>query len=96
MALNYFIGLSVEQLEAALKLAQGDLLAGASIESAGSGDVSSRNKTELSPQTRIAMILSVLNTLDPGKYPAEQTKRTTQTRITFDQNRPWPNQVTNL
>lgn len=96
MALNYFIGLSVQELEAALKLAQGDLLAGASIESAGSGDVSSRNKTELSPQTRIAMILSALNRIAPAKYPADQTKRITQTRITFNQNPTWPNQVTSL
>lgn len=91
MALNYFIGWSVERLERALTIAQDDLAAGASIESAGSGDVNSRNKTELSPQERIKMILKALNLADPEKYPASSSIATTQTRISFAQGGQWQN-----
>jgi len=94
MALNYFIGWSTEKLELALLLAQDDLAAGASLESAGSGDVNSRNKTELSPQERIKMILKALNLKDPEKYPASASIAITQTRICFAQQTPWPNLLT--
>ena len=92
MALNYFIGWDQSKLEQALKIAQDDLAAGASIESAGSGDVNSRNRTELSPQTRIKMILKALNLKDPEKYPASATTAITQTRVSFAQGtQTWPN-----
>ena len=74
--------------------AQEDLAAGASIESAGSGDVNSRNKTELSPQERIKMILKALNLLDPEKYPASAAVAITRTRINFAQANAWQNQLT--
>ena len=94
MGLNYFIGWSREKLETALASAQEDLAAGASIESAGSGDVNSRNKTELSPQERIKMILKALNLLDPEKYPASSAVAITRTRINFAQANAWQNQLT--
>jgi hypothetical protein len=94
MALNYFIGWSIQKLETALAAAQEDLAAGASIESAGSGDVNSRNKTELSPQERIKMILKALNLADPDSYPASTSVAITRTRINFAQGETWQSQPT--
>jgi len=86
MAFNPFIGWSQEDLETELLRAQQDYAAGASVESAGSGDVNSRNKIDLSPLERIKAIYRALNAFDPEKYPAASIAPKTQTRIVFGQN----------
>jgi hypothetical protein len=94
MGLNYFIGWSRQDLERELRRAQEDMAAGASIESAGSGDVNSRNRTEHSPSERIKLLLKALSALDPEAYPASSTVAIRQTRIQFAQGTKWQNEPT--
>lgn len=83
--INYFIGMSQEDLEAALAAARADLLAGKSTVAAASGLVSIKSEIELTPQTRIELIYQALSILDPGTYPPEQINRTNVLRVGFSQ-----------
>lgn len=83
MAINYFIGWSVAELEAELRLAQEDLAAGKSITNSGAGDASMASRIDKSSEARIEMILKALNALDPEKYPIAQTARITMTKASF-------------
>lgn len=83
MAINYFIGWTVKDLEAELRIAQEDLAAGKSVIQAGAGDASTQSRTEQSIQQRIEQLLAALNKLDPEKYPIDQISRITQTRVAF-------------
>jgi hypothetical protein len=86
MAFNPFIGWSQQDLERELRRAQEDYAAGASVESAGSGDVNSRSRIDASPLQRIRQIYAALYALDPEKYPAAAIRPITQTRIVFSQS----------
>jgi hypothetical protein len=83
VAINYFIGWTVKDLEAELRIAQEDLAAGKSVIQAGAGDASTQNRIEQSIQQRIEQLLAALNKLDPEKYPIDQISRITQTRVGF-------------
>ena len=83
MAINYFIGWSVKDLEAELRLAQEDLAAGKQIIQSGAGDANMQNRVEKSAESRIQAILKALNLLDPEKYPAAQIRAITMTQVAF-------------
>jgi len=83
MAINYFIGWSRKDLEDALVEAQEDLAAGKDTTAAGAGDAHVQSRIELSPQTRIQMILKALNLIAPQDYPADQVTAITQVRVGF-------------
>lgn len=83
MALNYFIGWSVEELEAELRLAQEDLAAGKATISAGAGDANTASRVDKSAEARIEMILKALNLLDPERYPSASITRITRTTVSF-------------
>lgn len=96
MAFNPFIGWSQQELEAELRRAQEDYAAGASIESAGSGDVNSRNRQEASAVQRIEQLYRALSAIDPEKYPAAQIARIKSTRIVFAQSDYGGTSITNI
>ena len=83
MAINYFIGWSVAELEAELRLAQEDLSACKATIQAGAGDASTQSRVDKSAESRIEMLLKALNALDPVKYPAASITRITQTKASF-------------
>ena len=83
MAINYFIGWSIKDLETELRAAQEDLAAGKSTIQAGSGDASVQNRVEKSIEARIEQLLIALNKQDAEKYPLDQVSRITQTRAAF-------------
>jgi len=83
MAINYFIGWSVADLEAELRLAQEDLAAGKATIQAGAGDASQQSRIERAAEARIESLLKALNLLDPVKYPAAQIARITETKAAF-------------
>jgi hypothetical protein len=83
MAINYFIGWSVQELEAELRLAQEDLAAGKSITNSGAGDASMASRIDKSSEARIEMILKALHRLCPEKYPATEIARLTETKAAF-------------
>ena len=87
MAVNYFLGWSVKDLETELRSAQEDLASGKATIQAGAGDASSQSRVEVSITGRIQMILRALYALDPEKYPLESISAITQTRATFSYNR---------
>ncbi len=86
MAINYFIGRSIQDLENDLKLAQEDLAAGKTVSDASSGDVSKRENVQGSIEKRIRLILQALTIADPVKYPPELTTTTRSFRIVFSQS----------
>lgn len=83
MAFNPFIGQQQSDLEAALKLAQADLMAGRATIRAKSGDIMLDSQVDTSLQERIRLILKALNLLDPATYPIDQISMATQTRAVF-------------
>jgi len=83
MAINYFIGWSVADLEAELRLAQEELAAGRASIQSGAGDANTQMRVEKTCEARIEMILKALNFLDPEKYPTAQITRITMTRAAF-------------
>lgn len=83
MAINYYIGWDVKDLEAALREAQEDLAAGKSITMAQGGDARSESQVQKSPEERIRMILRALNIKDATKYPIEDITAITQTKAAF-------------
>lgn len=83
MAINYFIGWDLKDLEAELRSAQEDLAAGKQIIQSGAGDATMQNRIEKSAEGRIQMLLRALNKLDPEKYPADAINPITQTRADF-------------
>lgn len=83
MAINYFIGWSVAELEAELRLAQEDLAAGKATIQSAAGDASTQSRVDKSTESRIEMILKALNLKDPEKYPADQITRITSTKAAF-------------
>lgn len=87
VAINYFIGWSMEELEAELATAQEDLAAGSALTRAGAGDTMSENIVNKSPEARIRMILKALNLLDSVKYPIDQVTAITETRVAFSRRR---------
>ena len=83
MAINYFIGWSVRELEAALREAQEDLAAGKSGTLAQAGDARAESQIAKSAEERIRMILKALNQKEPDRYPLDQTTAITQTKAAF-------------
>jgi len=83
MAINYFIGWDVKDLEAALREAQEDLAAGKSGTLAQAGDARAESQISKSAEERIRMILKALNLKDPAKYPLTEILAITQTRASF-------------
>ena len=83
MAINYFIGWDVKDLEDALRIAQEDLAAGKSIIQSGAGDANMQNRVEKSIECRIEMILRALNLKDAEKYPVTEISRVTTTKASF-------------
>lgn len=86
MALNYFAGWSVQELEVELRRAQSDLAAGSSLTSGGTGEVNSQSQVDKSPDERVAMLLRALSKLDPERYPPGSSVATRATKIVFSQS----------
>lgn len=68
--MNLFTGWTEAELLASLREAQEELSAGSQLEAAGSGDVSSTRRIQVGPVSRIRMLSTALNKLDPDTYPA--------------------------
>ena len=83
MAINYFLGWGIADLERELRVAQEDLAAGKAPTGAGSGDANVQSQVEQNAMSRIKLLLQALNKLDPEKYPADDVTAITQTRIAF-------------
>jgi hypothetical protein len=83
MAINWFIGWSMEDLQRELRLAQEDLSAGKSTTRAGAGDASVENRVEKSIEERIKMILRALYLIDPVAYPLSAISAISETRVAF-------------
>lgn len=66
---NPFIGWSQADLEAELRTAQQDYLAGTQITSVGAGDTNVSSQTQHGILTRIRMIYYALYLLAPATYP---------------------------
>lgn len=81
----YFIGWTLDKLEAALTQAQEELAAGQTTIIAGttgpSGGVNSQSQVQLQIQERIQLILIALNKLDATKYPLSSVRRVHKTRV---------------
>ena len=88
MAINFFIGWTLEDLETELRAAQEDLAAGKSTISAGAGDASQQSKTDMAPADRVKMILRALNKLDPETYPIADITSNDRTRIVYGRSNP--------
>ena len=83
MAINYFIGWSIKDLEDSLREAQEDLAAGKSSTLSQAGDAKTEAAIAKSAEERIRMILRALNLQDPEKYPIADITAATSTRISF-------------
>ncbi len=83
MAINYFIGWSVAQLEVELRAAQEDLAAGKATTRAGAGDAQVEDVVQKSAEDRIKMIYRALYALDPERYPIGQITAITSTKVAF-------------
>ena len=83
MAINYFIGWGLADLEAELRVAQEDLAAGKAGVLTRAGEVEGRSAVEQLAQNRIKMLLKALNALDPDNYPLDQITAITETRAAF-------------
>ena len=83
MAINYFIGWSVADLEGELRIAQEDLAAGKATTASGAGDASTQMLVQKQAEARIEMLLKALSLLDPEKYPSDSITRITSTRASF-------------
>lgn len=83
MAINYFIGWSVDELRTELRAAQEDLAAGKSITRSGAGEASFENQVEKSIESRIQLLLQALNKLDPATYPIDQVTAIDRVKISF-------------
>lgn len=86
MALNYFAGWSVQELETELRRAQADLAAGSSLIHSGTGEVNAQSKIEKSPDERVALLLRALSRLDPERYPPGESIPTRAAKIVFSQS----------
>jgi hypothetical protein len=78
-------GYSIEELKAALKLAQEDLLEGKTLVSTSAGDASAGMQlvAGATPEARISKILNELSYLDSINYPPTQYRRRTRTVASF-------------
>jgi hypothetical protein len=84
MAVNYFIGWNVQDLETELRAAQEDLATGRATIRTASGDVGQWSQVENSLTARIAMLLQALNRLEPVRYPIGQVTRSSEVRLVFN------------
>lgn len=83
MAIDYFIGWSRQDLETELRAAQEDLAAGKDTTAAGAGDAHIQSRIEISPMSRIQMILLKLNALAPTDYPLANITPTRIVKVAF-------------
>ncbi len=83
MAFNRYIGWSQADLETALRAAQVDDAAGKSTTGAGDGNVMVKNSIDISPGTRIYLILKALNRIAPLTYPPQDITPITTARVVF-------------
>jgi hypothetical protein len=81
--LNYFVGQSVEWLEAQLQQVQEDLAAGKTLIQWGAGDSSGIRKVQLTPQYRFQLLYYALSQLDPDTYPVAAQVPRNRTKAVF-------------
>lgn len=83
MAINYFIGWSLDELKAELRAAQEELLNGKAASAARAGDTSIENEIVKSAEARIQLIYKALHALAPEEYPLDEITAITSTKAAF-------------
>lgn len=80
---NFYIGWSRAELEAALRTAQNDLAAGASLTGGAAGDQNFTQLADPNTEATIARLLYALFLIDPEAYPARDCNPASRTRVVF-------------
>lgn len=79
MAINYYVGWSIEDLENKLRNLQEQKAEASRVIAATGADTYSQFEPSPNLDKEIQQILAALNLLDPEKYPSSVTERTVRT-----------------
>ena len=83
MAINYFDGWTVAELNTEIRRCQNELAAGQTVTGSAAGDVNFNFQVQHDILNRIEMLMRARSILDPVNYPPEDNTPIDRTEIVF-------------